>query len=425
MNRTLYTLLFYLITPVMFIRLLWLSLSNPPQRRRWRERVVVYGAGEPPPSEHKHEALVFHAVSVGEVHASQQLILALRERFPDCRIIVTCSTPTGSDRIKALLGDKVEHVYLPYDMPGAVERFLTHFSPRLVVMMETELWPNMLYYCKKSAVQTMLINARLSERSRRGYARFPVLVREMLDQLGHVAAQSEADAKRFLSLGLAVDKITITGSMKYDMNINQKQGQAGRALRSRLFGERPVLIAASTREGEDEKVVAAFSRILEKIPDMAFVLVPRHPERFSSAREVCETAGLRVATRSNPGGPELQVLVGDTMGEMQMYYSMADVAFVGGSLVDTGCQNILEPAALGLPVITGPSLYNFQAISDDLRQAGALKVVRNEEELAELVSSLFTRRERRQAMAVAAEQVFARQRGASEKILGLISARLS
>lgn len=421
MTRSLYTLLFYLAMPLVLLRLCWRSLQSPAYRRRWSERLALYGTGLPP----LEQSVVFHAVSVGEVHAAVPLIRSWQERHPAQPVVVTCSTPTGSARIRALFADTVIHVYLPYDLPGAVQRFLDRFRPQLLVVLETELWPNLIHHCHDRGVAMLLANARLSDRSLKGYDRIATMAHAMLSRLDAVAAQSEADAQRLCSLGLDPARVTVTGSLKFDLEVDEEQQRAGAALRLGCFGDRPVLIAASTREGEDERVLAAYRLMRATVPPLGLVVVPRHPERFAAAADLFRAAGFRVMARSalieaEASSRQFDVLVGDTMGEMQCYYAMADIAFVGGSLVDTGCQNILEPAALGLPVITGPSLFNFQAVSDVLREAGAQQVIEDEAGLAETVVALLEEPRRREAMARAAAGCVARSRGATRSVLSIM-----
>jgi 3-deoxy-D-manno-octulosonic-acid transferase len=421
-SRPLYTLLFYCALPLIFLRLLWRARGNPAYRDRWGERLGLYAGAA---AAHDGKTVVFHAVSVGETHAAQPLIERLLAARPDLRVVVTCTTPTGSARVQELFGARVEHVYLPYDLPGAVQRFLARFTPALVVLLETELWPNLLHACHQRGCKVVLANARLSARSAARYARHVALTQTMLDALDTVVAQAAADGQRFVGLGLAGNRLLINGSLKFDMTVNQQKVQAARALKARWRG-RPVWIAASTREGEDAKVLRAMKLALQQLPSLLLVLVPRHPERFALAATLAADAGFTVQRYSSGGelGSELQVLVGDTMGDMHFYYSLADVAFVGGSLVDTGCQNLIEPAALGLPVLSGPSLYNFQAVSDLLREQQGMRVVPDEDALAREVVGLLQQPEEAKVMGERARQVVAGNQGATERLGALILEKL-
>lgn len=421
-SRPVYTLLFYCALPLIFLRLLWRARRNPAYRQRWRERLGWYEGALIP---HSGKTVVFHAVSVGETHAAQPLIERLLATRPDLRVVVTCTTPTGSTRVRELFGARVEHVYLPYDLPGAVQRFLTRYTPSLIVLLETELWPNLLHACGQSRCKVVLANARLSARSAARYARHPALTRAMLGALDTVVAQAAADGQRFVSLGLAGNRLLINGSLKFDMTVDQQKVHAARALKTRWRG-RPVWIAASTREGEDAKVLRAMTLVMQKLPSVLLVLVPRHPERFTLATTLAADAGYTVQRYSSGGelGSETQVLVGDTMGDMHFYYALADVAFVGGSLVDTGCQNLIEPAALGLPVLSGPSLYNFQAVSDLLREQQGMRVVPDESGLARELVSLLQQPQEARVMGERARQVVSGNQGATERLSALILERL-
>jgi 3-deoxy-D-manno-octulosonic-acid transferase len=421
-SRRFYTILFYCALPLIFLRLMWRARLAPAYRERWRERLAWYDSAS---SAHAGRTVVFHAVSVGETHAAQPLIDRLLRARPDLRIVVTCTTPTGSARVRELFGTRVEHVYLPYDLPGAVRRFLARFDPALIVLLETELWPNLLHECRQRACKILLANARLSARSASRYARHPELTRAMLGTLDTVVAQAAADGQRFVSLGLPGNRLLINGSLKFDMTVNHEKVQAARALKARWRG-RPVWIAASTREGEDLKVLRAMKLAVRKMPSLLLVLVPRHPERFALAATLAADAGFTVQRYSGGGesGGEMQVLVGDTMGDMHFYYALADLAFVGGSLVDTGCQNLIEPAALGLPVLSGPSLYNFQTVSDLLREQRGMVVVPDETALAREVVQLLQQPDEARVMGERARQVVAGNQGATERLSALILDRI-
>jgi 3-deoxy-D-manno-octulosonic-acid transferase len=420
-NRLLYSTLFYLATPLLILRLIWRSFKSPAYLHRWSERFAFYGQ-----QSSAKTTLVFHAVSVGEVHAAVTLVEQLLEKHPELDILVTTLTPTGSGRVVELLGGRVTHVYLPYDYPGAVKRFLNHFNPALLVIMETELWPNLVNCCQQQGVKVILANARLSEKSRHNYEKASQLTLTMLQQLEKVTAQSTKDSERLQSLGLPPEKILVTGSMKFDMVINQDQ--VALAQQDKIgFSGRPVLVAASTRaaEGvvEDELVLTAFSTLLAIMPDLLLVLVPRHPERFNDVYDLINRQGFSVVRRSGNEKPAAQdqVLLGDSLGEMHYYLSLADIAYVGGSLVPTGCQNIIEPAALGLPIVTGPSLYNFQSVSEELLVAKGMRVIQDAEELAKVLGRLFADQEERQEMGQAARAVVQSNQGATARNLELIN----
>lgn len=392
MNRMFYTVLFHLGLPLILLRLLLRARQAPAYARRIGERFAL---GLPAL---KAGGIWVHAVSVGESIAAAPMIRELMVRYPDLPVTVTCMTPTGSERIRALFGDSVQHCYLPYDLPWAAARFLNRVRPKLAVVMETELWPNHIHQCAQRDIPVALANARLSERSARGYARFAGLTAPMLAELSLIAVQTEAEAQRFRRLGARAECVAVTGSIKFDLSVDPQLSVKAEALRRQWqASERPVWIAASTHAGEDEIALDAHRQLLAMYPDALLILVPRHPERFASVYELCCKSGFSTVRRSQGEAPEpgTQVLLGDTMGELLFLYALADVAFVGGSLVATGGHNLLEPAALGKPVLTGPHLFNFLDISAQLREAGALFELDSADGLAQQVAALW--REPRQA----------------------------
>ncbi|MFN0002471.1 MAG: lipid IV(A) 3-deoxy-D-manno-octulosonic acid transferase [Pseudohongiellaceae bacterium] len=423
MHRTVYNFLTYLALPLVLLRLLWRSRKAPGYRRRWRERLGWYSHQTmlaPGPT------LILHAVSVGEVHAAQPLIEQILAARPGLNVVVTTATPTGSARVEKLFGKRVYHVYLPYDLPGAVQRFLSKFSPTVLVLLETELWPNLLQACERVGCKVILANARLSPKSQRSYLRVAVLTQIMLQSMDTVAAQASADGDRFITLGLDPRKLQINGTLKFDVAVNQYQLEQAQVLKSTWAG-RPVWIAASTREGEENKVLQAFASVLQQLPHALLVLVPRHPERFHEALTLAELAGFNAQqfSAAMPITLATQVLVGDTMGDMAFYYGLADLAFVGGSLINTGCQNIIEPAAMGLPILTGPSLFNFQAVSELLLTAGGMETVADAETLGARVAALLQHTTVAREMGKKALEVVAANQGATARLCKLILVRLT
>jgi 3-deoxy-D-manno-octulosonic-acid transferase len=416
MNRTLYSILFHLGLPLIALRLWLRARKAPAYARRVSERFAL---GLPAM---QRGGIWVHAVSVGESIAAAPMIRALLARYPQLPITVTCMTPTGSERIQSLFANepRVQHCYLPYDFPWAAARFLDHVQPKIGVIMETELWPNHIHQCAKRGIATVLANARLSERSARGYARFAGLTRPMLAEMSLIAVQTETEAQRFGDLGARPECVTVTGSIKFDLTVDP-QLLAG-AIEQREQWQtlaRPVWIAASTHAGEDEVVLAAHRAVMKDHPDALLILVPRHPERFSSVFELSQQQGFTSVRRSTGesvthGTP---VLVGDTMGELLFLYALADIAFVGGSLVPNGGHNLLEPAALGKPVLSGPHLFNFLEIAAMLRNAGALEEVSDSTELAAAVRRLIDQPERAKAMADAGLAVMKANQGALQKLL--------
>ncbi|MNN07306.1 3-deoxy-D-manno-octulosonic acid transferase [compost metagenome] len=362
-----------------------------------------------------------HAVSVGESIAAAPMIRALLQAYPQLPITVTCMTPTGSERVRAMFADepRIQHCYLPYDLPWAAGRFLDHLQPKLAVIMETELWPNHIHQCAKRGIPVALANARLSERSARGYARFAGLTRPMLAEMSLIAVQTETEAQRFLQLGARPECVQVTGSIKFDLSIDEHLLPRARDLRAQWqASQRPLWIAASTHEGEDEVILAAHRQLLEHHADALLILVPRHPERFNSVFALCrqQLATVRRST-GEPVTADTSVLLGDTMGELLFLYALADIAFVGGSLVPNGGHNLLEPAALSLPVLSGPHLFNFLEIAAMLREAGALQEVDDAQGLAAEVRRLIELPQDAQRMGDAGRAVMKANQGALQRLL--------
>ncbi|AZZ94422.1 3-deoxy-D-manno-octulosonic acid transferase [Hahella sp. KA22] len=414
MARFLYTFIYYLILPLILARLYWRGRAAPAYRLRWRERLGWFKA----PS-FAQRPLWVHSVSVGETVAAALLVNRLLEEHPERPIVVTTMTPTGSERVKALFGDRVFHVYAPYDLPGPIKRFLRRLNPCALIIMETELWPNWVALCAKQGIQAMVANARLSERSARGYGKVSAITRPMLQELSWVAAQNAADGARFMDLGLPQEHLSVTGSIKFDISVSEELRGQSLALREAWGGsKRFVWVAGSTHEGEDAAILAAHQQLLAHRPDALLVIVPRHPERFDKVGEDILRAGLSMVRRSSNATvtPETQVLLGDTMGELLRFYAAADLAFVGGSLVDTGGHNPLEPAAVGKPVLMGPAVFNFTDICAQLAQAQGLRFVERGT-LGDVLSALCDDEAARLRMGEAASTVVNDNRGALDRLL--------
>lgn len=419
MPRWLYTLLLYLLLPLVPLRLYLRGRKAPAYRLRWRERLGVSA----PLSKLPQQPIWLHAVSVGETLAAQPLVAAIRQQWPNRPLLITTMTPTGSERVQALWGDAVFHVYAPYDYPHAISRFLNAWRPAALVIMETELWPNTLAAAKARAIPVLLANARLSEKSAKGYARAGGLTRSLMHSLSMVAAQDQATATRFQDLGLPAKKVSVTGSVKFDLSLpNDLTEQAKKLLNQWRLQEREIWVAASTHDGEDEQVLKAHRLLLQSSPGALLILVPRHPERFQQVANVVAQHSFEMVRRSQQQavGPQTQVLLADTMGELLLWLAMADVAFVGGSLVPVGGHNTLEPLALSVPTLTGPHYMNFQVINDALIKAGALAVVQNSDELADAVLQLLNDTTLVQQRRQAAEQVMTANRGAVQRQLSLL-----
>lgn len=413
--RLLYTTLLYLLTPIVLLRLLWRSRALRGYRERIGERFGFV------PAAPAGVAVWVHAVSVGESLAALPLIRRLVERHGRGRVWVTTTTPTGSERIQAALGDQVLHSYAPYDLPGAVRRFLERARPAQVVIMETELWPSLFRQLRRRAIPLTIANARLSPRSFKGYSRVAGFAREVLGDVTQVAAQSALDAERFAALG--APRVRNLGNLKFDIDPPETQVNAGHALRERLGRERRVWIAASTHEGEESAALSAHLSIRQTMPDALLLLVPRHPQRFDEVARRIEKTGMRFERRSALIDPATcAVLLGDSLGEMWMYLAASDLAFVGGSLVPVGGHNVLEPAALSLPVMFGPHMHNFLPARELLLEAGAARELSGADELAAAVTALLSDTALRTHMGEAGSAAVLANRGALERLLKLLGA---
>ncbi|MDF1628631.1 MAG: lipid IV(A) 3-deoxy-D-manno-octulosonic acid transferase [Alcanivoracaceae bacterium] len=413
--RLLYTLLWYLLIPVVLVRLWQLGRHAPAYRQRWKERFAL-GYGD-----ELAASVWVHAASVGEMLAAAPMIEALLQRYPDTPLLITTTTPTGSERVQALFGNRVRHVYWPWDTPCVLRRFWHAFNPRLVILLETELWPNLLAAAAARRVPVMLVNGRLSERSHRRYRRLSRLMRPMLASLEALAVQTPAEAERFVDLGANRQRVTVTGNVKFDIALDDALADSAARLREDL-GQRPIWIAASTHPGEDEVMLAAHKRLREQQPDALLVLVPRHQERFAQVAEQVLASGHTMARRSleQLPAPQTAVYLADTMGELLMLYGVADIAFVAGSLAPIGGHNLLEPALWSKPVISGPVLHNFTLIAELLDAAGGHRVVRDAEQLGALLGELFSDPQRRQQMGDRARQVVEQHGGALAKLLEVL-----
>ncbi|MCX7121671.1 MAG: lipid IV(A) 3-deoxy-D-manno-octulosonic acid transferase [Gammaproteobacteria bacterium] len=418
MIRLIYTVIYYLIMPVVLIRLLWRSRHTADYRKRWNERFGYIKRFK------EGDNIWVHAVSVGETMAAIPLVKALIKQYsPRFHIIVTTTTPTGSALVKKYLRNQVTHVYAPFDTPTAVSRFLRRARVKLCIILETELWPNLLSICRKQKIPVVLANARLSEKSFKRYQLVSSLTKKMLSAYHTVAAQGVLDGERYLHLGLDPKKLIVTGNIKFDLNIPDELILQGKEIRQQIGAERRVLIAASTHEGEDSILLDAFEKIRQEMPTLFLILAPRHPDRFTKVLELCRDRKLQIAIRSQKTEiyAATDILLLDTIGELQMIYAACDIAFVGGSLVPTGGHNIIEPAALGLPILTGPHLHNFTEISKLLQNAGAAQVVTDAQGIAETVVGLCNAKELREKIGLCAKKTIEANRGALQQHLECIA----
>lgn len=417
MFQFLYSQLIRLILPLLLLRLWWQGRKAPALRRNLGHRIGMVpripGA-----------VVWVHAVSVGETIAAAPMVRRLLARDPDVTVLMTAMTDTGLAQARKMFGDRVRYAYAPYDTPGSIRRFLNRARPRILVIMETEIWPNMIRQSRSRGVPVFLINARLSERSARGYEQIRSLVAPIMQSISWVAAQAEKDAERFRRIGVAPEKVAVTGSVKFDVDIPDDVRAAAQALRQSLAG-RPVWIAGSTHDGEDRQLLAAHRRVLQKHPDALLILVPRHPERFDSVADKTVREGLVLARRSRSEAPEgAQVYLGDTMGELMMLYGVGDMAFVGGSLIERGGHNPLEPAGWGIPVFSGPHIFNFETIYQSLLDGNGVKLVADADELAAHLSSLFSNHRERETIGRRALEVVNNNRGALDRVVDGIVERV-
>ena len=419
--RFLYSAALYCAMPFLFARLLWRGLRNSAYWQRIGER---FGFGSRIAS--GRGCVWIHAVSVGEVQAAAPIVMALRNHYPDETIVMTSTTPTGAARVSKAFGDTVVHRYFPFDLPGTVARFLGRVKPRVVVIMETEIWPNLLALCRARGVPVILANVRLSERSAAGYRRFPGLFAPALGGVAAVAVQSGEDARRIESLGAPAELIDITGTTRFDVPVRASLREEAAALR-RLWGSsRGIWIAASTCEGEENQVFDAFEQVLRELPGSLLVLVPRRSERFRDAGTLARQRGYEPLMRSQRpvDCTGTQVFIGDTMGELPLFYAAADVAFVGGALVERGGHNVLEPAALGIPVLYGSHTFNVAEIGDRLVAAGGAEFVGDSASLGRAVIRYLTDADLRHSTGANGRAFVERNRGAGERVLAMIRAQL-
>lgn len=415
--RVAYALATYLLLPVYAAYWCVRAVLNPSYRPNLAQR---FGLAIP---EMPDGCLWVHAVSVGEVQASMPLVHALLERLPHRKILFTTVTPTGAARARSLFGDRVTHCYVPFETPAAVRRFFDAIRPRLALIMETEIWPNLYRACRERQIPLAMVSARISPRSEKRYRLFRPLFREALSSGILIAAQSHADAARFLALGASPERTSTIGNIKFDIEQPRDLAERGAALRREQFGDRPVWIAASTHEGEEEQVLAAHRLVLERLPDALLVLVPRHPQRFAAVAALLARREFHYVARTSgePSGVADTVFLGDTMGELPLFYAASDVAFVGGTLVPVGGHNLLEPGALGLPVVTGPHLFNTEDIAEMFTDIGAACVVGDAAGLGNAVAGLLADESAARAMGAKGREIVAANRGALRRLLELLA----
>ncbi|PWB55172.1 MAG: 3-deoxy-D-manno-octulosonic acid transferase [Nitrosomonadales bacterium] len=408
-----YTTVLFLLLPYVLFHLVWRARRQPEYLRHWGERFGSYRRVRP-----LRPVIWLHAVSVGETRAAAPLVKALQARYPEHQILLTHMTPTGRATGEQLFGADVLRCYLPYDYPFAVRRFLDHFKPELGLLLETEIWPNLIHACRAADVPLCLVNARLSEKSARRYARFGKLSAASLRQMSAIAAQTEEDALRLEVLGAS--NVSVMGNLKFDIAPSAEMLELGGRLLQRFGPERLIFLAASTREGEEEQILAAMKNI--GMPELLTVIVPRHPQRFDAVAQLLERMGFSYQRRSldQPVGAGTSVVLGDSMGEMFAYYAACDVAFIGGSLLPHGGQNLIEACAVGKPVILGLHTWNFAEAAERAVEAGAAVRVADSEELARELRNLLHDTERRRRMGQAGLEFSRQHQGATEKVMAIL-----
>ena len=417
MNRFYYSVLLTLILPLVPLKLLWRGIKQPAYRQHWGERFGFYKITISKP------VIWLHCVSVGETRAAEPLINALQATHPNHQILLTHGTPTGREVGEALFSDKVDRVYLPYDVPFAVNSFLKHFKPSIGLIMETELWFNLIAACQQRDIPVLLLNARLSEKSANGYAKLGKLARDGLQSLSAVAAQTNDDAARFENLG--THNISVAGNLKFDVTPPADSLDKGLQLRKQ-FGERPVFLAASTRDGEEALILDALAKV--NIPNLLTILVPRHPQRFDAVTALLEQRGIhyqrKTLLNNNALKASTHLLLGDSMGEMPMYYAACDMAFIGGSLLNYGGQNLIEAAHMGKPILIGVYTFNFADASKDAVTAGAAIRVKNADALMQDVGELLKNKTELANMQQAALNFSAASAGATGRLMQVIAQHL-
>ena len=420
--RFLYSLVLYLCAPLALCYLLLRGIRNRAYLERIPERF-----GLTPEPESGQPVIWVHAVSVGEVQAASPLVKRLLSAYPNCRVVLTTVTPTGAARAGSLFPGEVEHRYLPYDLPHAVCLFLRRTDPLLLVIMETELWPNLLHYCKRRGVPALLVNARLSPASYRAYRRLRRFSATAVQMLTHIAARSAADAERFLALGAEPARVTVTGNLKFDVGAQDDIAARSQSLRHTIAAGRPVWIAASTHAAEEEQVLGAFDRVRQALEDCLLIIAPRHPERFDKVYDLCRRRGLDAARRSAAAAPASRVAdvyLLDTLGELPLFYACADAAFVGGSLTPVGGHNVLEPAALGVPLISGRHTANFTEIIELFKAEDAIIMVADAAQLAAAVTTLLQDADLRRALGARGQRLVRQNRGAIDSVITLLEGYL-
>ncbi len=418
MNRSLYSILIYLLSPFILGYLLFRAIKAPEYRHGLWQRLGLVSFKV------KENSLVIHCASVGEVRAAVPLINSLIEHYPELSIIVTTTTPTGKAAVLSSFASRVQHCYLPIDWPGSCKRFIRKVKPQIVILMETEIWPNLLKYCAKNNVPVLLANARLSEKSLKKYLKYPQFSLDIFSHISKIAAQYESDKDNFVKLGLSPEKIILTGSIKFDIEVSESIKIQQNKMRETWLlksdgNKRPVWLAGSIHPAEFEDILQTHQLLLNFFPDLLLIAVPRHPEKFDELKKLSENFKLSFISRTDDlvPGENIQVVVGDTMGEMLLFFALADIAYIGGSLIERGGHNPLEAIACGTPVIMGPHYYNFSDVCDILLKQRVLKIVDTPEDLALTMKQLLSNKAELSLLSNNTRQIMIQNKGSLDKII--------
>jgi len=419
--RSVYTLLFYLLTPLILFRLFWRGFKAPEYRKRWLERLAIYNTN------FTRDVIWIHAVSVGEAEAVFPLVKRLQQQFPTDKFLITTTTPTGSARVQAVLADTVAHVYLPYDLPNVINRFLATFKPKVAIVMEKEIWPNLYAGLAKNNIPLMIINARLSANSAKGYKKIPALVKPALAAVTWIATQTAEDRQRFIEIGSKADSTRVTGNLKFDLLLEDDIIQQAKKIKNSLFSNRFVWLIASTHEREEEIFFELYPQLKKSIPELLIMVAPRHPERFELVNQLANKMQLKTSQRSlqQQCTEATDVYIADTMGELKLLYGAVDVCFVGGSMVPVGGHNILEPAAMGTPIMFGPYMVNFKEIAKNVLDLNAAIQCEDKQALIEAITHLYSDADYRIDIAAKAKQFVNKNQGATEATAKLIAQHIS
>ncbi|QOI10864.1 lipid IV(A) 3-deoxy-D-manno-octulosonic acid transferase [Blochmannia endosymbiont of Colobopsis nipponica] len=416
-----YNILIYLIQPFIWIKLLWNSIRIPAYRYNLTERYGFYKQN------FRNRGIILHSVSIGEIFAAAPLVHSLQKLYPDIPITITTMTPTGIRQAKLIFGNKVSYSYLPYDLPGATNRFIKHTNPMLVIIMETEIWPNLINSLYYKNIPCIIANARLSIKSFIGYKKIRKFFKSVILNITLVAAQNQKDGLRFMELGLKKNKLAITGNLKFEIHLNKNLIQQSQKLREQWNNKRPIWIAASTHYGEEKILLNAHKMLLKIFPNLLMILTPRHPERFTEVKKITAKAKFKFLSRSSGKNPSntTQVIINDTMGELMLLYGIADLAFIGGSLVKHGGHNPLEAAAHSIPIIMGPHILNFQDICIKLTKKHGLITINNVTTLTTEIHKILKNKKHRLKLGFNANKFLNKNKGSLKKLLHLLKPYLT